>query len=608
MIRSQLTCAALAALLVVLGEGRASAKKMIVPTAPASKAVTADILDAVSEELERALSKMRIPGAPAPYFIGYKITEVDVNDVVASLGSITDEKERDVVSLEAHVHVGSYKKDNSNFIASGRENLDGTATVPLALEASPARARRSAWLATDQAYKEAIAQWQAKNEAIASGASNNTLLAPSYSKSKAIVTEDRVSVAALTKNSDLAYRATRISAAFRDYRHIRDSRVAFTSFLENRWYLNSEGTNASDTRRVEGVSIVATAQATDGQEVTLYFTRYDQSGRGLPTDKELTDRVKAMADQLEQLSKAPLVANYTGPVLFEGQGAVGIVRHSLAPHLTGTPPPVGVSSTDALLAGKLAGRIGLKVVSDQLSVVDDPSTSKVGRRFVIGGYKFDDEGVAPKRVQVVKDGRLVELLTSRTPNSAIFESNGHARLSMPGGVFRGSPTNLILSGKKGKSSKQLRKALLSEAKSQGLPYAIVIKQLDDVALSANTEISRVALVQILQSMNRRAPPHATLAYRVYPNGKEELVRGVQLEPVSMRSWRDIFGVGKVATLQNFLATTDDGFVQRITGVGPGRVPSAGIESSISAPALLFQDLDIKASKYGLRPPAGIPAP
>ncbi len=607
MKRHTLLTIGLSALLATLSHD-ADAKKIIVKTAPASKAVTPQILDAVSEELERALSAMRIPGAPAPYFIGYKITEVDVHDVVASLGSVTDEQERDLVTLEAHVHVGSYDKDNSNFIASGRENLDGTATVPLALEASPARAQRSAWLATDQAYKEAITQWQAKNEAIASGASNSTANFPSYSKSKAIVTEDQVMVAELTENADLAIRAASISAGFRGYGHIRDSRVAFTSFLENRWYLNSEGTNASDTRRVEGVSIVATAQANDGQEVLLAFTRYDKSGRGLPNDKELAARVKEMAEQLEKLSKAPLVSNYTGPVLFEGNGAVSIVRHSLAPHLTGTPPPVGVSSTDALLAGKLAGRIGLKVISDQLSIVDDPSTGQVGKRFVIGGYKFDDEGVAPKRVVVVKNGRLVELLTSRTPNSIKFESNGHARLSLAGGVFRGSPTNLIVSGKKGKSPKSLRKALLAEAKAQGLPYAIIIKRLDDVALSANTELSRLALVQILNSMNRQAPPHATLAYRIYQDGREELVRGVQLEPLPMRAWRDLIGVGKTSAIQNFLATTQNRFVHRVTISGPGRVPSAGIESSVSTPDLLFQELDLKTSKFGLRPKAAIPAP
>lgn len=598
----------LAAGLATLCVGDAQAKKTAPRLAPASVAVTPPILDAIGLELERAMSKMRIPGAPAPYFIGYKLTEVDVHDVVASLGSVTHEQKRDFASLEAHVHIGSYEKDNSNFIASGRENLDGIATQQLALEASPARARRSAWLATDQAYKEAIAQWQAKNEAISAGASSGTKQVPSYSKSAAIVTEKRVEVPALTTNAALGKRAAQVSANFREYRHIRDSRVAFTSFLENRWYLNSEGTNAADTRRVEGVVIVATAQASDGQEVSLSFTRYARSSASLPSNQELAAQVKEMAAKLQKLAGAPMVENYTGPILFEGVGAVALVRHTLARHLTGTPPPVGVSSADAHFAGKLAGREGLKVVSDLLSVVDDPTTSKLGKRFVIGGYKFDDEGVAPKRVQVIKNGKLLELLTSRTPNAEQVVSNGHARLQMSGGVFRGSPTNLIISGQKTKSAKLLRKALLAEAKAQGLPYALIVRQLDDAALSANAELSKLALFQVLQSMNQQAPPNATVAFRLYPNGKTELVRGVQLEPVTMRSWRDVIAVGKTSTLKNFLATTDSVFEQRFTGVGPGRVPSAGIESSISTPDLLFRELDVRTSKYGLRPEAAIPAP
>ena len=165
-----------------------------------------------------------------------------------------------------------------------------------------------------------------------------------------------------------------------------------------------------------------------------------------------------------------------------------------------------------------------------------------------------------------------------------------------------------MSGSKGKSPKKLRKALLAEAKSQGLPYAIIIKQIDDVSLTANTELSRVALVQVLQSMNPQAPPLATKAYRLFPDGRTELVRGVQLEPVDMRAWRDVIGVGKSSTIKNFLATTTPPFAQRLVGVASGRVPSAGIESSISTPDLLFQELEIRASKFGLRPPAAIAAP
>lgn len=597
----------LSILLLLAVTNTASAKRVAAPAAPSSKAITTEVLDAVGIELERAMSKMRIPGAPAPYFIGYKLTEVEVNDVVASLGAVTDEKHRDFVSLEAHVHVGTYERDNSNFVAPGRENIDGTAVVPLALEASASRSRRSAWIATDAAYKEAIEQWRAKSEAIASGVSAGSASLPSYTQSTPIVMEQRVAVPALSTNEALATRAKLVSATFRDYKHIRDSRIAFTSFLENRWYLNSEGTNATDTRRVDGVLIAATAQAFDGQEVVLYYTNYG-AANALPSDKELVAQAHSLAKRLDLLRKAPLVANYTGPVLFEAMGAVGIVRHTLAPHLSGTPPPIGVSSNDALLAGKLAGRMGLKVVSDLLSLSDDPSTNRSGKRFVIGAYKFDDEGITPKKVQVIKDGKLIELLMSRTPSETQKASNGHARLSMPGGVFRGSATNLSLTGKKGQSRKQLIRALLAEAKDQGLPYAIIIKQFDDVAITSTTELSRLALYQILQSMNRQAPPQATEAYRIYPDGREELVRGAQLEPVGMRAWRDVIAVGKGRTLKNFLASTDDPFLQRIAGTGPGRVPSAGIESSISTPDLLFRELDLKASKFGLRPPAAIPAP
>ena len=46
------------------------------PTGPPSKAVTNEILDAISEEMNRAVTELQIPGtnAPKPYHISYKIT------------------------------------------------------------------------------------------------------------------------------------------------------------------------------------------------------------------------------------------------------------------------------------------------------------------------------------------------------------------------------------------------------------------------------------------------------------------------------------------------------------------------------------------------------
>ena len=103
------------------------------------------------------------------------------------------------------------------------------------------------------------------------------------------------------------------------------------------------------------------------------------------------------------------------------------------------------------------------------------------------------------------------------------------------------------------------------------------------------------------SSNPQAPPPATLAYRLYPDGREELVRGVRLEPVDMRAWKDLQAVGKNTTIKNFLASTENEFVQRIQGSGPGRVPSAGIESAVVTPDLLFEELDVRRSTFGRLP-------
>jgi hypothetical protein len=101
---------------------------------------------------------------------------------------------------------------------------------------------------------------------------------------------------------------------------------------------------------------------------------------------------------------------------------------------------------------------------------------------------------------------------------------------------------------------------------------------------------------------------ALRAYLVYPNGKEELVRGVQLKPVQLRSWRDVIAVSKDRTVRNFLASIEDPALLQVNGAGPGFVPSAGVESSVVTPDLLFRELDISPSTLGRRPEPAIPAP
>lgn len=585
------------------------AKTPPAPKGQASKAVTEEILDAIAEEMNRAMTQLEIPGRAKPYHIAYKITEVDVNDAAASLGFATSKRNRHFVNLEARVRVGGPQLDNSNFAVPNGEEIDAVAAINLPLEATPRIARRAAWLVTDTAYKEAVIQLQVKLDSRRAGGARPADV-PSWTPEKPVVIEEPVLVPPLETLDELETRAKTLSATFRDKAHIRDSRVAVTSYLERRWYLTTEGTSVTDTRRASGVVIVASGRADDGQPLHQYFLRYGRTAQDLPTDKELEGEAKQLTDTIAALQKAPVIDRYSGPVLFEGEGAVGALRFTLAPHLGGTPVPEGLNPQEAKrFGGALTDKVGLRVLSSSLSIIDDPTSHAGGGKALIGGYKIDDEGVAARRVEVVKDGTLKTLLTSRTPSQKGQTSNGHARRTAEGGAFHGSATNLFVLGKGAVPRRALKAKLISQARADGFKFGLLIRQFDDAAITAAPEFSRRELVQLIKTTDQELPPPAVLAYRVYPNGKEELVRGVQLADVPMRAWKDVIGVSRETTTYNFLAANEGQLQLRLTGgTDDGFVPSGGIESGIVTPDLLFKELDVLSTSAGERPAPLLPKP
>ncbi len=596
------------AILALLPAGVAPAKpgdpKKAVPEAkgPPSKAVTNEIVDAIAEEMNRATSELEIPGAPKPYSISYKITEVDVNHAAASLGFTTSKRNQHFVNLEARVRVGSPALDNSNFVVPQAEEIDGVATANLPLEATPRIAKRAAWLVTDSAYKEALIQLRAKLESRKAGGSRLPSDVPAWLPTKSIVSEDQILVAPLESLDSLEERAKAISAVFRDQPAIRDSRVAVTSYLERRWYLTTEGTNVTDTRRASGVVVAGSGQADDGQDLHQYFLRYGHTIADLPDDAALKGEAKQIISLISALQKAPVTDRYTGPVLFEGEGAVGFIRATLAPHLGGTPVPEGLNPQEAkTFGGAFDDKTGLRVLSPNLSIVDDPTLHVGAGKALIGGYKIDDEGVAGQRVEVVKNGILKTLLTTRTPSAKGQVSNGHARRVADGGAFHGSATNLFVTATGSISRKGLEQKLVGAARAEGLKYGLLIRKFDDAAVTSAPEFTRRELIQMIKSTDQQLPPPAVLAYRVYPDGREELVRGVQLADVPIRAWKDVLGTSTDVTVFNYLASTETQLQLKLAGTEDGFVPSGGTESGIITPDILVKEIDIVPASSGVHP-------
>jgi hypothetical protein len=137
----------------------------------------------------------------------------------------------------------------------------------------------------------------------------------------------------------------------------------------------------------------------------------------------------------------------------------------------------------------------------------------------------------------------------------------------------------------------------------------VIRRFDDAAVTAAPEFSRRELYAMIKSTDQQLPPPTIVAYKIYPNGKEELVRGIQLAEVPIRAWKDVLGVSRETTSYNFLASPESQLQLRLGGgTDDGFVPSSGIESGIVTPDLLLKELDLGGSGAGERPAPLLPKP
>jgi hypothetical protein len=262
----------------------------------------------------------------------------------------------------------------------------------------------------------------------------------------------------------------------------------------------------------------------------------------LPDEKQLMHRTKKMAEELTAMRDAPTISDYSGPILFEGAAAAQLFARVFAEHLSGTPP----LSDDAefSLAGgpdtPLARKLGKRVLPTTMSVVDDPLKREQDGFKLVGRFAVDDEGVRPQRVSLVETGRLHGFLMSRTPRKEFLASNGHGRMNSTGAV-KAQIGNLFVRTQKRTSRAKLIRRLLAEARAAGEAYGLVVKMLEDPTRMNENDVNTLIKEQNGEGITPLLP---LVVYRVKPNGSEELVRGIVLDGLSVRSLRDIMASGR----------------------------------------------------------------
>jgi hypothetical protein len=305
----------------------------------------------------------------------------------------------------------------------------------------------------------------------------------------------------------------------------------------------------------------------------------------LPSREQLAARIRSIGANLKSLRAASLVEQYNGPVLFEGQAAAELFAQAFVPNLVATRRPLsdnpGFERYLAQAENPFVDKIGARVLPSMLSVTDNPTLAQYLNLPLAGSYRMDDEGIAGRETRLVENGILKTLLSSRDPVRGIEHSSGSLRGQ---GAM---PSNLIVTSEGGLSQPELRAKFLELVKQRGREYGILVRRLGNPALKSQDGQS---LFMFDSSSGELRVEPAILAYKVFPDGREELVRNAEIAALSAATFKEIVAVSKEQTV--YTAPFHGRAVPNFSYYMGGETSPGGPPATFVVPALLFEDLTV----------------
>jgi hypothetical protein len=380
----------------------------------------------------------------------------------------------------------------------------------------------------------------------------------------------------------------------------------------NYYLMTTEGTEIRVPRVVAGIEASFETQSDDGYPLHNFYSVYAATPAELPPPAIVRQGLEKAARDLMALRSGPAAPDYSGPVLFEAPAAASLLAQILAPSVTGARPPLatmqGFESLLERVGGRSewSGRVGSRVLPSGVSLVDDPVRKDYQGAPLIGGFQVDEEGVKAQRVELVDSGTLKQFLMSRRPGPDFDVSNGHGRgyyLTDP----RPAMSNMFFQAAQTKSPEELRKQFFDACRDAGRAWCVVVKKMDNpaVALSRQEDVNEyVGAMAGSIGAGDRLP---LLLYRVYLNdGREEPLRGALLRGFNIRALRSIAGIGSDFTAYNYMQSQQFGFAG--TALSAFGSAQNGLPTSLVAPSLLFEDVDVRGARGEPRRAPRLPPP
>ncbi|MBV9397925.1 MAG: hypothetical protein JO062_08090 [Bryobacterales bacterium] len=558
------------------------------------------VLKAMREEIARSRQLSTVGGQDLPYFFSYDLTDSENLHITASLGSTVNVAAQHAKIPSIEVRVGSYDFDNTGHIYSGiysGSRYDGSWPVDDNYQAL----RDAFWLGTDRAYKAALESIGRKRATLNNATEQAEKLAD-FSKADPVVSLPKV---AHKKADEAAWteRIDRLSAVFNAYPEILSSQVDFESVDGITYLLNSEGTAIRYGDRVHWVVARGEAQAPDGMYVRDAVAMPALDIDKLPSEADLKKAVAAVAENVRALAKAPKGSTVVGLTLFEPEAAAQLFAQLLGDNVRVPRKPLADPGRNVnFIPSEFETRIGGRVLPDWMEVSDDPTQASFNGKPLAGSYSFDLEGVPPKPVTLVQKGVLKGFLTTRQPIRGSSASNGHARLSGSFGARSAGIGNLFVKATSETAPlADLKKRLIQLCQERGKPYAMLVRKLDFPFSGSAGELQGLAQASQQSGGSARPVSPPLLVYRVYPDGREELVRGLRMRGISTRTLRDILAVSRETAQFDYV---NNGAPLALMTAGGYLAPT-----SVVAPGLLFDEIEFELPQDQLpKTPVAPPPP
>lgn len=480
------------------------------------------IFQAMQDEMQRNMEQLCLPGSSKPFFLDYTLKFNDSFEIAGSLGSIINVIRQDSSAVgSVRLLIGDYHRDNDLRYDGGGLRL----SVPA--DGDYNEIRRSLWLATDAAYKDALQQYAGKTGYLKSHPlSAEEEQMNDFSRQEVtgrLVTEKAYQL----DEEQWKKRIASLSAIFQRYPKLQNTTVVMYGLSSMTYKVTSEGLKLQEPSGQVTISARASVLGTDMVRINDGWSMTVSAPDDLPDMKELEKQITDFAEGLLRLSELePVKEYYAGPVLFEDAACVNVFASNLLQmgQLVAVRRPAGSPAGAAF-----DGRMERKILDSRLSVKNLTALQSYNGTPLLGHYDLDAEGIVPaKELTLIENGILRRQLNGRVPTLKAPLSTGSTRFALTADqVYAGTVPGIVhISCDKGVKMEKMKQALRKSAQEENLPYAYII---------------------------RKMAGQASLVYRVdTKTGEETQVRAGELANIDLMKLKRLTAISSQEQVKNYL--------------------------------------------------------